>query len=43
MATIKFICEKCGKELVLETRVFEKAYKGKTTCLSCRGEEHEPK
>lgn len=30
------ICVKCGKQLQLENKIYEKAYKGYDTCLDCR-------
>lgn len=33
---INFTCTKCLKELKLENRNFEKAYKGHEYCLDCR-------
>jgi len=31
-----FICSKCSKQLDVQSRVYEKAYKGHDTCLDCR-------
>lgn len=33
---ITFKCSSCGKELQLENRIYEKAYKDKEYCLDCR-------
>ncbi|MED4462063.1 hypothetical protein [Metabacillus fastidiosus] len=33
---IRFICEKCGKVLDLEDKIYQKAYKDHEFCLSCR-------
>lgn len=31
-----FTCENCKKELKLDNRIYEKAYKGYDFCLDCR-------
>lgn len=36
-----FICQSCGKTLTLQLSIYEKAYAGKDTCLSCRTNEEE--
>jgi hypothetical protein len=33
---VTFVCSHCNKELNLQKQVFEKAYRGRETCLDCR-------
>ena len=40
MGKIKFICNDCKKEFLVEKRIYEKAYIGEEKCLSCRVPKH---
>lgn len=36
MEKIKFICKHCKKEILVDKRIYDKAYVGEKLCLSCR-------
>lgn len=36
LGRIAWRCSKCGKWIWLETKIYEKAYKGSEICLDCR-------
>lgn len=36
MQKIKFVCEKCRKEIDVQSNIYKTTYEGEKLCLSCR-------